>query len=315
MKRKTIGVVGHGFVGKAVAKGLCHVYDVVVYDKAKGWDGYGEKGYRPWVYHTEGPREGPWAYLVKYCPVIFVCVPTPMRRDGSCDTSIVEGVVGELDKVCCNKWPSRSSGMTGPTCIIKSTVPPGTTARLQEECGWLELVFNPEFLTEANYIDDFRDQDRIILGGEVGAVCRVADVYQVAFPRVNIYWTGSHTAEMLKYATNAFLAVKVSFANEVEGLCRKMGIEWDEVARLLRFDDRLGATHWRVPGPDGKRGFGGSCFPKDLNALIQMAKDKGLTLNVLRAAWFTNLKVRPERDWEELKGRAVVEGYEEEEKG
>jgi UDPglucose 6-dehydrogenase len=88
-------------------------------------------------------------------------------------------------------------------------------------------------------------------------------------------------------------------------MCSKLGISYDKVVEYATKDERLGSTHWSVPGPDGKKGFGGSCFPKDLNALIHVAQSLGVDANVLEAVWKTNLQIRPERDWESLKGRAV----------
>ena len=107
--------------------------------------------------------------------------------------------------------------------------------------------------------------------------------------------------------TNSFLATKVSFANEMKMICDKMNIDYDKVVEYSTYDDRLGKSHWAVPGPDGKLGFGGSCFPKDINALIHLGLELDMLPQVLMAAWKTNLDVRPEKDWEELKGRAVMD--------
>ena len=110
---------------------------------------------------------------------------------------------------------------------------------------------------------------------------------------------------MVKYTTNTFLTVKVSFANEIKQICDKVGVDYDKVTEYATYDDRLGYSHWSVPGPDGKYGFGGSCFPKDINALIAVCKKLDIPCETLSGAWDTNLKVRPEKDWEQLKGRAV----------
>ena len=112
---------------------------------------------------------------------------------------------------------------------------------------------------------------------------------------------------MVKYFTNTFLATKVSFANEMYQICGRLGIDYDTVVEYSTYDERLGKSHWAVPGPDGHYGFGGSCFPKDINALIHLGLELDMTPEVLMAAWETNLEVRPEEDWKELKGRAVVD--------
>jgi UDPglucose 6-dehydrogenase len=224
-----------------------------------------------------------------------------MKKDGSCDTSIVEGVVRDIDdsvvyRNCSNR-----------VVIIKSTVPPGTTERLNEECKHISVIFNPEFLTEANFIEDFKTQDRIIIGGPRPASTKVRQLFYKAFPNAHIIKTHSTIAEMVKYTTNTFLATKVSFANEMKMICDELKIDYDKVTEYATLDDRLGKSHWSVPGPDGKLGFGGSCFPKDLNALIDLCYEKSIKANTLFGAWETNLEVRPEQDWKELKGRAVTD--------
>ena len=323
--RQTIGVVGYGFVGEAVAKGLAPVADVVVYDKAKGWRGFKEGEQ---VTHEDReyqlPDHNPASILVARCSIIFVCVPTPMRQDGSCSTEIVEEVVRGLNRVEAKglnrggdekvEW-SVTAGHPKPTVVIKSTVPPGTTARLQKECGWLDLVFNPEFLTEANSLRDFADMDRVILGGEPGTrgLRGVGELYE-AFRNwqygqgnmdMEIHYCPSTEAEMIKYLTNCFLACKVSLANEFAQVAEKVGADWDTVWGIASTDERLGESHWKVPGPDGKKGFGGSCFPKDVNGMIRFMSNNGILPHTLLGAWLKNTEVRPERDWEELKGRAV----------
>ena len=166
-------------------------------------------------------------------------------------------------------------------------------------------MFNPEFLTEANYIDDFKNQNRIIIGGPRPATTIVKNLYRKAFQRTPIVKTGSDTAEMVKYFTNCFLALKVSFANEIKQICDSQKIDFDKVLEYSLYDQRIGNTHLSVPGPDGKDGFGGSCFPKDLNALIHFAVDNEIEPIMLSAIWNKNLEVRPEKDWEMLKGRAI----------
>ena len=111
---------------------------------------------------------------------------------------------------------------------------------------------------------------------------------------------------MIKYFNNLFFAVKVSFMNEMKLVADKTKlINWDKAVRGFVSDGRVGDSHLQVPGPDGKCGFGGSCFPKDINAFMTFAESIGLDLAVLKGAWKTNLNVRPEKDWENLKGRAI----------
>ena len=281
---KTIGIVGQGYVGTAVRTVFGKHYNVETYDLDKD---------KCTVDYLED--------LVELSDIIFVCVPTPMRKDGSCDTSIVEAVVKDINDMVVSR------NVSGRIVAIKSTIPPGTTTKLNKECDNIPVVFNPEFLTEANFIDDFKNQNRIIIGGPRPATTTLRQVYSLVFPDAKIVKTGSKTAEMVKYFTNTFLATKVSFANEMKMICDKLGIDYDKVVEYSIYDERLGKSHWAVPGPDGKLGFGGSCFPKDINALIQLGLKLDMTPEVLMAAWHTNLEVRPEQDWKELKGRAVVD--------
>ena len=168
------------------------------------------------------------------------------------------------------------------------------------------MVFNPEFLTEANAVEDFNNQNRIILGGPRPATTKLRRLYSKVFPKAHIIKTDSTHAEMVKYLTNSFLATKVSFANEIYQVCQKLNIDYDKVVEYATLDDRLGKSHWNVPGPDGDFGFGGHCLPKDLSALIYLAMKFDTETNVLNAVEETNDVVRKNRDWEDMKGRAVV---------
>ena len=279
-----IGIVGQGYVGTAVKEVFSKHYDVETYDLDKD---------KCSVDYLED--------LVELSNIIFVCVPTPMKKDGSCDTSIVEAVVKDINDMVVSR------NVSGRIVAIKSTIPPGTTNRLNKECKNISVIFNPEFLTEANFIDDFKNQNRIIIGGERPSTTKLRQVYSLVFPNAKIVKTGSKTAEMVKYMTNTFLATKVSFANEMKMICDGLDIDYDKVVEYSTYDERLGKSHWAVPGPDGKLGFGGSCFPKDINALLDLANKFEIDVFTLDGAWETNLQVRPEQDWKKLRGRAVVD--------
>jgi UDPglucose 6-dehydrogenase len=224
--------------------------------------------------------------LVDWADYLFVCVPTPMNEDGSCDTSIVESVVELIANLRKDK-----------IVIIKSTVPPGTTKRLAEKHG-LQMAFNPEFLTEANSIEDFRYQKMIVVGSDNDDVnTKVWQLYYKFITSTGAYMPLMQScttteAEMFKYVANTFLAVKVTFANEIKVLCDRIGVEYNNVANIAKLDSRLGATHWKVPGPDGKLGYGGSCFPKDTNALVAFANSVGADLWVLTDAMYVNDELR-----------------------
>jgi len=130
-------------------------------------------------------------------------------------------------------------------------------------------------------------------------------MFRKAFPAIPIIKTGSNTAEMVKYFTNCFLATKVTFANEMYDICNQLDIDYDKVCEYSLYDKRIGNSHLAVPGPDGDRGFGGHCFPKDMTALAYMAQLLGVETDVLLCVLYKNNKIRKNKDWERMKGRAV----------
>ena len=270
-----IGIIGQGFVGNAIYQKFKNYFDVYTYDLDESKRTSGE---------TEAMSQN----------IVFVCLPTPMNSDGSCSTELVEWTI---DKICKLKKCK--------TIVVKSTVSPGTTARWNSNYN-IDIIFNPEFLTEANAVEDFNNQNRIILGGPRPSTTKLRRIYSKVFPKAHIIKTDSTHAEMVKYLTNSFLATKVSFANEIYQVCEKLNIDYDKVVEYATLDDRLGKSHWNVPGPDGDFGFGGHCLPKDLSALIYLAMNLDTESNVLNAVEETNDVVRTNRDWENMKGRAVV---------
>jgi len=275
-----IGIVGQGYVGTAIKVGFEPHYTVETYDK---YDGF-----KSTVQLFD---------LVAECKVIFVCVPTPMNTDGTCHTDIVESVIEEIDK-----WVSSYHKDIKPTVVIKSTVPPGTTDRLHKKYKNVDVIFNPEFLTEANFLEDFKNQNRIILGGIRRGTTKLRQVYSKVFPHATIVKTNAKYAETVKYFINCFLGTKVSFANEMKMLCDEIDIDYDKVVEYATYDERLGKSHWAVPGPDGDYGFGGHCLPKDISAIVNEYDD----MKLLQVVLDVNNKVRKNRDWEKMKGRAVV---------
>ena len=281
---KRIGIIGRGFVGSAVEFGFsaqtgCDV-EVKVYDKDP-------------TKSTHTLKE-----TVNKSDIIFVSVPTPSNPDGSMHLGILESALNDIDSINNNN----------AIILIRSTVTPGTTRNLQEKFNKLRLVFNPEFLTERSAKFDFINQSRFILGGEPEYTKEVAELYRWRFGKsVPCIETNFETAEMIKYMNNCFFATKVSFMNEMKSIADRCNVDWSMAVEGFVRDGRIGHTHLNVPGPDGKRGFGGSCFPKDIQAMIQFGKDLGVDTATLKGAWETNLNVRPERDWENLKGRSIVE--------
>ena len=271
-----IGVIGQGYVGTAIKLGFQDHYDVLTYDK----------------FDLGKSTHSKISDIVKEAKVIFVCVPTPMRKDGTCYTGIVEEVIREINETA-----------NDHIVVIKSTVPPGTTDKFNHEFSNVTVIFNPEFLTEENFLDDFKNQNRIILGGSRKGTNKLRQIYSKVFPKATIVKTGDKHAEMVKYFTNCFLATKVSFANEMYNICQQLDLDYDKVVEYATYDERLGKSHWAVPGPDGDFGYGGHCLPKDLSAIVSEFDTYGL----LEAVEQVNDQVREDRDWEHMVGRAVLE--------
>jgi len=287
-KQLNIGIIGLGYVGSAIrfsyedknALNRVHTFDI-----------------NP----ATNPTCESISDVTNIADIIYVCVPTPMNNTGVCDLTIVEQVVQEI-----------CASTSKKTIVLKSTVTPGTTERLQTQYPQHDIFFCPEFLTEKNYLDDYLNQDLMVIGvpknidynltncilqNEQTSVCTVRHVSVM----------DATAAELYKYVANNFLATKVSFANEMEGIARELDVNWNDIVSTIIHDPRMGRTHWKVPGPDGHRGFGGTCFPKDINATITFANSLGVGVPLLKAVWNRNVYVdRPEKDWEQLKGRAVT---------
>ena len=262
------GVVGNGFVGRATQ--LFGPDEVVVYDALP----------------ERCAPLGTTLADVAACELVFVCVPTPMRADRSCNVSLVEAAVRDV-RAC------RPDAVV----VLRSTVPPGTSERLG-------CAFMPEFLTERRWRQDFVECPLWIFGGderatatwrrlveEAHACGRIQhqDVYVVASPT---------TCELIKYGRNCFLATKVAFFNELAAVCAAAKVDFEEVRHGVADDRRIGDSHSHVPGADGFRGFGGTCFPKDINALCSAARTLGVEPYVMSAAAERNETVdRPAQDW------------------
>jgi UDPglucose 6-dehydrogenase len=272
MKKFKVGVIGNGFVGEAISFAFSSVSEMYVYD-------------------TDPLKSLDDLESVHNCDFVFICVPTPMFQDGSQDLSYVEST---FEKATSN-----------PVYILKSTVLPGTTKELSKKYSNFKIIFSPEFLTERTAKLDMLTQSRIILGGELSLTEKAKTLFNQRFKTKNIIQTDSKTAELTKYMNNTFFATKVSFMNEFKLLCDKIGANWEDALKGFVSDGRIGDSHLNVPGHDGKLGYGGTCFPKDVNALLSFSKKHDIELNTISGGWKTNLKVRVEKDWEEKEGRSV----------
>ena len=270
-----IGIIGFGIVGQALAYGfsqpeIADKYHIKYFDKFK--------------------ESSPLEEVVQASEFIFICLPTPMKSDESgIDLSIIEQNLAQITKI---------TDTTDKIIVIKSTIVPGTTKSFEEKYPKSNFCFNPEFLTEANYLDDFVNADRTIVGANNDLTSRrVIALFRQRFPHQKIFQTDTTTAEMVKYMANAFLSAKVIFANEMFEICQALGIKYEEVKAMVAADRRIGPSHMDVTT---SRGFGGKCFPKDMVALIGRAKDLKVEPKLLETVWNINKKIRIVHDWEEI---------------
>ncbi len=256
-------IVGFGFVGKAVFNALKSKYNVVIVDPQ---------------YTTTELKHHPDA------DGIIVCVPTPSLENGGCDASIIANV---LDNVLYDNTP----------VLIKSTVTPAVTETLNEIYPSLTITYSPEFLRAKTADEDFLNQTRMVLGG-IDPDGFWQDVFTPILKNCKIYFHCSPTeAALIKYASNSFLATKVSFFNQLYDLCNVSGANFDTVRQIVASDTRIGPSHTLVPGIDDHRGFGGACFPKDTAALMHYANSQGIDFSILDSAIQYNKNIRKDIDF------------------
>lgn len=287
-KDHAVGVVGHGYIGQAVESLFSGHFKVLVYDRAKDLDTLQQ--------------------VVLGSTVIFVAVPTPMNQDGSCHTGIVDSVLQDIQNAAV-VWGREVDEFV---VVVKSTVPPGFTKQMNEKYA-LRVIFSPEFLTEKNSVQDFATTNRVLLGGQIEDSAVVYKFFETVWAKrieseeVHIFACSSTTAELVKYFTNCYLSTVVTFANEFKLVCDALSIDYSEVKAFALLDRRISPSHLAVPGPDGRPGFSGSCFPKDINSLRDICRRLGTRERLFSAVIERNEELRPEKDWLELKGRAIVD--------
>jgi UDPglucose 6-dehydrogenase len=255
---KKIGIVGVGFVGGALNRLLKSEFEIFLYDPAK---------------KTSCTKNE-----INNCDVIFLCVPTPF------DWSINDYNYSAI-------YQSFSWIRQGALVVLKSTVQPGFCRRISNQYDH-KIVFNPEFLRERSADRDMKGADRVLLGGDRKDCLRVSKIYKKVYPSwVKYIYCSWESAELAKIATNAYLACKVSFCNELNDFCSKSDISYEEFCKVWLSDKRIGNSHTSI---SDQGGFGGSCFPKDLNALITKMKVSKTDPTMLEAAWEVNQKYRAE---------------------
>ena len=255
---KTLGIVGWGFVGKAVDQAFEYIDKIIIDPKI--W-------------------KNDLTDLVKYKELlefVFVCVPTPMGIGGCLDSSIVEETTDFLLE------------HTNAIIIIKSTVTPSVIEQLAKKSP--RIVYNPEFLTERNAYNDFINTEFMVLGGDKVSCEKVKYLYTFCSAcdvEMKTFYVTAHEASLIKYGINTYLASKVAWFNQFYDVIGD-SVTFDRVIDVIKEDKRIGASHMQVPGPDGKRGFGGACFPKDTVAFLNWAP----SFSILSEIVFSNNRLR-----------------------
>lgn len=268
LSMKSLGIIGGGLVGSALAEAFKDfVKEVKVYDKIRD---------RATSSRTKTVDSD----------FVFICVPTPMNPDGSCDITAVTEVLDELRQ--CKR-----------TIVLRSTVPPGTTSRLSVKYELPQLIYSPEFLKAHEAVLDACNPSRNIIGHtddprSISAGDRLQQLYKGRYSKVPTIIMQAIEAELCKLACNSFFATKVSFFNELAQICDSLGCQMNTITDGMIGDRRIADAHRHVPGHDGRRGFGGACLPKDLNSLMTIARECGIEPLVMQAAWQKNLEVRPD---------------------
>lgn len=255
-----IGIVGLGFVGEAVRNAYETLFTSVV------------------VVDIDATKStGTYADL-QDCEAVFVCVPSPSKDSGECDTSILNSVLYML-----NDYKN--------VIISKTTATPQFYEKMQTV--YPNLVHIPEFLTAANATQDYLNEINAIIGGKIAAYRNEAErIIKLAQPITHVEHCSIGESAFVKYTINSYLATKVVFMNEMSELAVAHGYQWEHIRMILAEDNRIGLSHMQVPGPDGHHGFGGMCFPKDTSAWVKYAAKLGVNLNVLKSAIKKNVLLR-----------------------
>ncbi len=270
-----IGIIGAGIVGSTTGKILATKHEVFYYDKFK--------------LQFQNIQD------VANSEIIFICVSTPMKPSGEMDYSAIHNSLDYLLQQIQEKNPHEI------IVVIRSTAVSGTTDSLAKKFPF-KFAFNPEFLREKHAEEDMKNTNRIVIGANSKQVNdKVVAMYKELFPNATYISTDIKTAEMIKYAANVFLASQIAIANELFAICNAVGVDYNTVKDAILLDDRIG-KNIEVPGHDGDFGFGGKCFPKDLNGLMYLARAHHYRPYLLEEVWRLNNQVRKKKDWLDIQG-------------
>lgn len=262
----SVGIIGGGVVGAAHANVFRHYCDVKVYD-------------------LEPSRSSHSFRDTAQQDVLLLCLPTPMRKDGTVDPRQILQAMS---------WINADS--SAKAVVLKSTLPPAQLLEIDATFrGGPSFVYSPEFLTDRSAEYDLQQSTRFIFGE---ATCTpegwsaVEELFDKRWCGVPRYWTSLEAASLVKYMTNTFFAAKVALFNEFDSLLRSFDADRKKALELLLLDPRIGRSHYQVPGHDGKRGFGGACFLKDVNGYLSIAREQHVPAEIVAAAWRSNVNAR-----------------------
>ncbi len=285
-----IGIMGMGVVGGATSVVFQKKHTIYPYDK----------------YKSEFNSSENLENLVREAEVVFVCVPTPMKKSGGIDYSPIYTSMEALKTYQAARIHEEKLLVT-----IRSTAVSGTTDTLAAAYPMFSFAFNPEFLTEKNAAQDMEHTSRVVIGvSNKKDEQTLMDVYTPLFPNASYTIVDRKSAEMIKYAANVLLAGQIALANEIYQICQHTGVDYECVKDTVLQDERIG-RNIHVPGHDGNLGFGGKCFPKDLNALIHVAREHGYRPHLLEEVWRLNERVRPTKDWLDILGATSEKNFKE----
>ena len=281
-----IGIIGNGFVGSATSLLECVDISIIVYD----------------INPNLCKPLNTTLNDICNCDLIFISVPTPMNKNGSCHINILESVVHNISQI-------KSTNEL--LLINRCTVPVNTSNNLN-------CYYMPEFLTEKNFKNDFINNPEWIFGLKNASTDtffkeKITELINLAYKNkcINsnkIHFVDNNEAEMIKLFRNTFLSTKISFCNEIYHFCQSQNISYENVRKLATNDPRIGSSHTNVPGHDGFFGYGGTCFPKDTNSLYFQMKEKNLNSYIIKATVERNENVdRPQQDWKSNVNRAVIQ--------
>ena len=295
---KRVSIIGSGYVGLVTGIGLAELGNEVIFvdiDKNKiglinsAEPPTYEKGLKELMQEDKERYYATTDYYeaISKSEITFICVGTPSKEDGSIDLRYIESASRGIGEALANKEDFH-------VVVVKSTVIPGTTEDvvkpiIEKESGKkafkdFGLAMNPEFLREGNAVEDFFNPDRIVIGVKDDKTKLILEELYRQFRCPKIF-TDIRTAEMIKYVSNAFLATKISFANEIGNICKKLGVDVYKVFEGVGLDHRINPSFFRAG-----IGFGGSCFPKDVKALIRKAEELGEEPKILKAVIEVNEK-------------------------